>query len=64
MAASPNATIENRNGPAREGSPTSSPARPPAPERLGPSTAPIVVAQTTVESSVPRCSATTPSIAA
>src|SRR5690606_23721826 len=59
-----NATTENRYGPASEGSPSASPARSPGAVRLGPATAPIVVAQMTIDIARPRAAASTPSVAA
>ena len=54
----------NTNGPVRLGRPRDRPARPAAPVRLGPATAPTVVAQTTIDSARARFSGRARSVAA
>ena len=58
------ATLPRANGPVSSGIPRSDPTRPAGPARLGPTTAPTVVAQTTVESDRPRVAAGARSVAA
>ena len=52
------------NGPVSSGSPSARASAADGPVRLGPATAPMVVAQTTIESARPRCSGSARSVAA